>query len=109
MAPLRGWAPRGERLEGKAPHGHWRTMTFLAALRQDGVTAPWLIDGPINGERFRILCRARSRSDPAARRHRYHGQSGLPQEQGGPSGHPRRRRKAPVPAQILTRPEPHSH
>jgi transposase len=54
MAPLRGWAPRGERLEGKAPHGHWRTMTFLAALRQDGVTAPWLIDGPINGERFRI-------------------------------------------------------
>ncbi len=54
MTPLRGWAPRGERLEGKAPHGRWRTMTFLAALRRDRVEAPWLLDGPINGERFRI-------------------------------------------------------
>ena len=33
MAPLRGWSPRGERLPAKVPHGHWRTMTFLAALR----------------------------------------------------------------------------
>lgn len=52
MAPLRGWAPRGQRLPGKAPFGHWNTMTFLAALRQDRVEAPWLLDGPINGERF---------------------------------------------------------
>jgi transposase len=54
MAPLRGWAPCGERLPGKAPHGRWTTMTFLAALRQDRVTAPWLIDGPIDGDSFRI-------------------------------------------------------
>ncbi len=54
MAPLRGWAPRGERLPGKAPFGHWNTMTFLAALRQDRIQAPWLINGPINAERFRI-------------------------------------------------------
>lgn len=54
MAPLRGWAPRGERLKAKVPHGHWKTMTFLAALRHDRVEAPWLIDGPINGERFRL-------------------------------------------------------
>ena len=54
MAPLRGWAPVGQRIKAKAPHGHWKTMTFLAALRQDGITAPWLIDGPINGERFRL-------------------------------------------------------
>jgi putative transposase len=53
MAPLRGWSPRGERLRGKAPHGHWNTMTFIAALRHDRIDAPWLIDGPINGERFR--------------------------------------------------------
>ena len=33
MAPLRGWAPRGQRLKASAPHGHWKTMTFLAALR----------------------------------------------------------------------------
>ena len=54
MAPLRGWAPRGERLPGHAPFGHWNTMTFLAALRHDRVEAPWLLDGPINGERFLI-------------------------------------------------------
>jgi transposase len=54
MAPLRGWAPRGERLEAKVPHGHWKTSTFVAALRSDRVEAPWLLDGPINGESFLI-------------------------------------------------------
>ena len=54
MAPLRGWAPRGARLNAKVPHGRWQTMTFLAALRHDRIDAPWLLDGPINGERFRI-------------------------------------------------------
>src|SRR3546814_16036726 len=54
MAPLRGWAPRGQRLRAKVPHRHWKTLTFLAALRHDGVEAPWLLDGPINGERFRL-------------------------------------------------------
>jgi transposase len=54
MAPLRGWAPRGSRLTAKVPHGHWKTLTFLAALRHDRIDAPWIIDGPINGERFRI-------------------------------------------------------
>jgi transposase len=39
-------------LPGKAPHGHWKTMTFLAALRHDRLTAPWLIDGPIDGPSF---------------------------------------------------------
>jgi transposase len=53
MAPLRGWAPKGERLMAKAPFGHWNTMTFVAALRHDRIEAPWLLDGPINGERFR--------------------------------------------------------
>ncbi|TIS17937.1 MAG: IS630 family transposase [Mesorhizobium sp.] len=54
MAPLRGWAPVGQRIKAKVPHGHWKTRTFLAALRHDGITAPWLIDGPINGEGFRL-------------------------------------------------------
>lgn len=54
MAPLRGWAPCGQRLPGKAPHGRWHTMTFLAALRQDRISAPWLIDGPIDGDSFRL-------------------------------------------------------
>lgn len=54
MAPLRGWAPRGERLPGPAPFGNWTTLTFLAALRHDRIAAPWVIDGPINGEMFRL-------------------------------------------------------
>jgi transposase len=53
MAPLRGWAARGQRLIGRAPFGHWKTMTFVAALRHDAIVAPWVIDGPINGESFR--------------------------------------------------------
>lgn len=52
MGPLRGWGPRGRRLVARVPHGHWRTLTFLAALRADAITAPCLFDGPINGESF---------------------------------------------------------
>jgi transposase len=52
MAPLRGWGPRGRRLEARVPHGHWKTLTFIAALRHDRVDAPWVIDGPINGDLF---------------------------------------------------------
>ena len=52
MAPLRGWGPKGKRVRGFAPHGHWRTMTFLAALRCDRLTAPCVFDGPINGACF---------------------------------------------------------
>ena len=53
MAPLRGWARRGLRLTAKVPHGHWRTTTFLAALRHDRIVAPWVVEGPIDGESFR--------------------------------------------------------
>lgn len=54
MAPLRGWAQRGDRLVDDVPNGRWHTLTFIAALRCDGITAPCLIDGPINGELFRL-------------------------------------------------------
>ena len=54
MATLRGWAPCGTRLTAKAPHGHWKTTTFLAALRYDRIEAPWVLDGPIDGESFTI-------------------------------------------------------
>jgi len=54
MAPLRGWAHRGMRLNAKVPHGRWRTTTFLAALRHDRIEAPWVVDGPIDGKSFRI-------------------------------------------------------
>ncbi len=52
MTRTHGWAPRGERLLAKVPHGQWETTTFLAALRHDRIDAPCLFDGPINGERF---------------------------------------------------------
>jgi len=53
MVPLRGWGPKGKRLRDFAPHGRWRTLTFLGALRCDRFTAPCVFDGPINGECFR--------------------------------------------------------
>jgi transposase len=53
MTRTRGWWRRGEPLLAKVPHGHWQTMTFLAALRHDGITAPFVLDGPINGESFK--------------------------------------------------------
>lgn len=52
MAPLRGWCRRGSRLRDQVPHGHWQTLTFIAALRHDRLTAPCLLDGPINGDSF---------------------------------------------------------
>jgi transposase len=52
MAPLRGWAPKGQRLHAKVPYGHWRTMTFIAALRHDRIDAPFVFDQPINGTTF---------------------------------------------------------
>ena len=52
MTPIRGWAPRGQKLVAHAPFGKWRTLTFLAALRHDRIDAPCVLDGPINGESF---------------------------------------------------------
>ena len=54
MAPLRGWSPKGQRLRAKVPFGHWKTMTFLAALRHDRIDAPWVLDGPINADSFKV-------------------------------------------------------
>jgi transposase len=53
MAPLRGWAPLGDRLIAKVPHGHWNTSTFIAALRCDRIEAPFILDGPVNCEAFK--------------------------------------------------------
>jgi transposase len=52
MSRRYGRAHRGQRVVAKEPHGHWKTTTFVAALRHDGLTAPTVIDGPMNGEMF---------------------------------------------------------
>ena len=52
MTPTHGRCRRGQRLVARVPFGHWKTSTFLAALRWDGMTAPAVFDGPINGRSF---------------------------------------------------------
>lgn len=52
MARLRGRCPRGERLVGRVPHGHWKTITFVGALRRNGMTAPSVVDSAMNGRTF---------------------------------------------------------
>ena len=94
MAPLRGWATLRRAAIAKVPYGHWNTMTFVAALRLDRIEAPWLLDGPINGERFRIyvekvLAPTLSAGDIVIAR-----QSRQPQGQARATGHPRRRGQA---------------
>lgn len=53
MIRLRGRAPRGKRLRGAAPHGHWKITTFTAGLRTTGLSAPMVLDGPMDSECFK--------------------------------------------------------
>jgi transposase len=52
MARMYGRAPKGERCRAAVPHGHWKTTTFVGALRLSGVTAPMTLDGAMNGAAF---------------------------------------------------------
>jgi hypothetical protein len=54
MARTTGWSPSGQRLVDRAPFGHWRTQTFIAALRHDRLDAPCGIDRAINAEMFTL-------------------------------------------------------
>jgi transposase len=54
MVRTRGRAPKGQRLIGREPWGHWKTTTFTAGLRRDGLVAPFVLDGPMNGEAFLV-------------------------------------------------------
>ena len=53
MARTHGRCRRGARLIGRIPHGHWKTTTFVAGLRLQGITAPFVVDSPMNGAIFR--------------------------------------------------------
>jgi transposase len=53
MARLYGRAPKGERCLAPVPHGHWKTTTFTAGLRIGGLVAPFVLDGPMDGDAFR--------------------------------------------------------
>ena len=52
MTRLRGWPPGGQRLVEAVPHGHWKTSTFIGALRCDGISAAGVVDGAIDGNIF---------------------------------------------------------
>jgi len=54
MARRYGRAPKGERCIASLPHGHWKTTTFIAGLRCNGLTAPMVLDGPMDGEAFLV-------------------------------------------------------
>ena len=75
MARRHGRAQRGQRVVAAVPHGHWKTTTFLAALRHDGLTAPCVFDGAINGQHFLAYVEQALAPTPAQGRRRGAGQS----------------------------------
>jgi hypothetical protein len=77
MAPMHGRCRHGQRLYAKVPHAHWKMTTFVAALRHDGITAPFV---PDQWRMFPRLSRNGARSDALAWRHRFDRQSRLAQE-----------------------------
>ncbi len=100
-----GRALRGQRLVATVPHARWTTMTFLAALRSDGLTAPCAIDGPITMS-IPGLGHPVPNPHPAARRHRRARQSRQPQGHRCSPGQTRGRRTPAVPAPLQSRPQP---
>ena len=57
MTRTRGRAPKGERCVASVPHGHWKITTFIAGLRYNDITAPMVLDGPMDGEAFLVYVR----------------------------------------------------
>ena len=107
MAPLRGWGPRGRRLIGKAPHGRWRTLTFLAALRHDRIDAPCLFRGPINGQKFLAYVEQFLVPTLQPRDIVIPDNLASHKSKGRTQGGPRQRRQAPLPAALQPRPQSH--
>ena len=52
MTRVRGWFARRKALHAKVPHGHWKTLAFIGALRKDEIVAPCVFDGPIDAATF---------------------------------------------------------
>ena len=74
MARLRGRSLRGQRLLSKVPFGHWKTQTFIAGLRCDALTAPFVIDAPMDRRIFETYVETATGADPQAGRRRRPGQ-----------------------------------
>src|SRR3954466_11016829 len=79
MARRYGRSPRGRRLDGPIPHGHWKATTFVGGPTSRGFIAPYVLDGPMNGAVFRAWVEQMLAPELASRGHRDHGQSECPQ------------------------------
>ena len=125
MARRYGRSPRGRRVDGPVPHGHWKSTTFVGGLTTRGFIAPDVRDGAMNGDIFkaprrsadrrpcgtgssalRTMGRADAGPGTAAGRHRHHGQPRRAQGRGHRRGDRRLRRRATLPAALLPRPQP---
>ena len=101
-----GWGPRGERLVDAVPHGHWKTTTFVAGLRRDGVIAPFVLDGPMTGEVFQAY--VEQMLAPTLRPRDVVVLDNLPLTRSPASaGDPGGGREPALSAGLLARPEPH--
>ena len=104
MARIRGRAPRGVRVIGHVPLGEWKTITFVAGLRHNRMTAPMVVDGPMTGEMF--LAYVKQCLVPTLRRSR-DGQLPSPQGPRHPRGDRESASDGSLPAEVLARPQPH--
>src|SRR5262249_5477910 len=105
MVRLRGRCPRGERLIGYAPLGHWKTITFVAGLRIRAMVAPFVVEGAMNGPMF--LAYVKQCFAPTLRRGDivYHGQCSSPQGRRCQGSDRSGRRKAALSSSVLARPQ----
>ena len=111
MTRLRGRCLRGQRLKSKAPFGHWKTQTFIAGLRCHGLTAPFVVDRPMNRRIFEtyvetVLAPTLSPGDVVILDNLSVHKSQAAEEAIRARGHPRQGRMAALSAALFARPEP---
>ena len=105
MARRYGHSPRGKRLDGPIPHGHWKSTTFVGGLTTRGFVAPYVLDGAMNGTIFlawteQMLAPTLVHGDIVVMDNR------RPQGRRHSRGHRGARRRAALPAALLPRPQP---
>ena len=106
MVRLRGRAPRGARLVDYAPQGHWKTITFVGGLRQRAMTAPFVLEGAMNGPMFLAYVKQCLVPTSQTRRDRAHGQPAGAQGRRRRGGHRRSGRDADLSSEVFAGPQP---
>ena len=106
MARRYGRSPRGQRLDGPIPHGHWKSTTFVGGLTSRGFIAPYVLDGAMNGDHLPGLGRADAGAGAASRATSSSWTTCRPQGRRHPRGDRGARRRAALPAALLARPQP---